>query len=329
MTSNLIKIDAECQGQRLDKFLTEYWPDLSRSQIKKMILQDEVLVNGEKTTVHRFLKENDKIEIRNQKLEIIKKNKNQKSISNFQLPVSGLFKKIKVIADSDDFIILEKPAGLLVHPTDKNETDTLVDWLIASYPEIAKIGEDPARPGIVHRLDKDVSGLMVIPRNQDSFDYFKSIFKSREIQKKYTALVYGEMEKTEDTIDLPIGRSKTKPGLYAAHPKAQGEKFADKDKLAVTEISVVKKFKNFTLLSVKILTGRTHQIRVHLTAYGHPIVGDNLYLNKKLKTKKELSRIFLHADYLAFTAPDGKEYEFHSKLPSKLADYLKALKPIK
>ena len=136
------------------------------------------------------------------------------------------------------------------------------------------------------------------------------------------ALVNGEVSKDADQINFSIGRSKAKIGIFAARP----QKSEDTDKLAITEFDVRERFKNFTLLEIKILTGRTHQIRVHLKAYGHPIVGDNLYFNKKLKTKKDLSRIFLHAHYLAFTGPDGKPYEFKSPLPEKLATFLKSLK---
>jgi len=326
--NNTITIKEKDKRKRLDKFLTENLTDLTRTKIKKMILNGTILVNGEKPTVHKFLKEGDKIDIKEEGIETsvnppmspLEKGGTLSNSSN------KLFKKIKVITEEKDFIIIEKPAGLLVHPTGREETNTLVDWLMEKYPNIKQVGEDPSRPALVHRLDKDVSGLMLIPRTQDAYDFFKQQFKMRIINKTYTTLVHGEIKKDNDDINLPISRSKTKDGLFAAHPKVRGEKFVEKDKEAITEFITKERFINFTLLEVKILTGRTHQIRVHLQAYGHPIVGDKLYLNKKIKTKEDLSRIFLHAHTLSFTSLDNKEYKFESPLPEKLDEFLKLLK---
>lgn len=324
---NNITIQKESQGQRLDKFLNEQLTDYSRSQIQKMIKNGDILVNDKTVSVHKFLKDGDEIQIKTQNQKL------KNSTQNSKLPVTGnellvtknLFKEIKVISETDDFLVIEKPVGLLVHPTDKNETNTLVDWLIIKYPKIKSIGEDPLRPGIVHRLDKDVSGLMIIPLNQKSFEFFKQQFKLRTIDKRYRALVHGEVSKETDEINFSIGRSRTREGIFAARPP-KTEELNDKDKQAITEFDVVERFKNYTLLEIKILTGRTHQIRVHFKAYGHPIVGDKLYFNKKLKTKKDLSRIFLHAHYLSFAGPDGQLYEFSSPLPEKLKSFLKSLK---
>lgn len=320
---NTITIKLENQGQRLDKFLNDYLPDYTRSQIKKMILNGDVLVNDQDTSVHKFLKENDKIKIN---IDSDKKTpKSPTTVKNHEADNQDIFKDIKLIDETDDFLIIEKPVGLLVHPTDKNETNTLVDWLLGKYPNIKNVGEDPARPGIVHRLDKDVSGLMVIPLNQKSFEFFKKKFKLRDIDKRYTALVHGEVSKDYDEINFFIGRSKSKEGIFAARP-AKSDELNDKDKQAITEFNVVKRYKNYTLLEIKILTGRTHQIRVHLKAYGHPIVGDKLYLNKKIKMKRDLSRIFLHAHHLAFVGPDDQKYDFSSPLPAKLKSFTKSLK---
>ncbi|MEK7167409.1 MAG: RluA family pseudouridine synthase [Patescibacteria group bacterium] len=312
-----IKVNADNQNQRLDKFLTEQL-SLTRSQIKKMILNGSVLIDQKPATVHHFLKDGEMVGIQEKKE--VKKILTQKPF------VTELFSKIKIVAEEKDFLVIEKPADLLVHGTEKNETNTLADWLVSRYPEIGKIGEDPQRPGLVHRLDKEVSGLMLIPKNQDSFDYFKALFKERRIHKKYLALVYGQLTKEEDEINFPIGRSKTKPGLFAAHPKNHGESL-EKDRSAITKIATIKKFKHFTLLEVEIMTGRTHQIRVHLLAYGHPIVGDRLYWPVKFRVKSSPGRIFLHAHQLSFTAPDGKEFSFQSPLPKELERYLLALKP--
>ncbi len=321
---NIITIKAENQGQRLDVFLAEQFGDYTRSQIKKLIIGGNVLVNNEKATVHKFLKADDEISISFDNI-IVKEETKKVDSAKIAKENKELFENIKIISHNNDFLVIEKPVGLLVHPTDKHETNTLVDWLIAKYPKVKHVGEDPMRPGIVHRLDKDVSGLMVIPLNQNSFEYFKNLFKMRDIDKRYTALVFGEVSKETDTIDFTIGRSKAKEGIFAARP-AKSEEINEKDKQAITEFDVIQRFRNFTLLEIKILTGRTHQIRVHLKAYGHPIVGDKLYLNKKIKSKRDLSRIFLHAHYLAFNGPDGELYKFSSLLPDKLKSFLKSLK---
>jgi 23S rRNA pseudouridine1911/1915/1917 synthase len=305
------------QGRRLDKFLAQELIDTTRSQIKKTILDGLVLINDKKATVHQFLKVGDAIKISEKSSLPTKKIKKiLPSTTN-----KKIFEKIKIITDEPDFLIIEKPSGLLVHPTPKVETNTLVDWLLEKYPELRNIGEDPQRPAIVHRLDKDVSGLMLIPKSQKSFDYFKRLFKLRNITKKYTALVYGEIWKDEDEITFPISRSVNKKGLFAAKPKIENAE----DKPAHTIFNVIQKFKNYTLLEVQILTGRTHQIRVHLLAYGNPIVGDPIYKNKRAKLA-EAERIFLHASYLSFIDLGGKKWEFKTEIPKPMTEFIKKLK---
>ena len=341
MTLNTTIIPAESQGQRLDKFLTEQMPETSRNQIKKIILDGLILINNKKASVHQFLKAGDVIKmIKPSPTLPFVKGGGKTLATNPKLPSTTdtkIFKKIKIIEDNDDFLIIEKPSGLLVHPTTKNETNTLVDWLLEKYPELRNIGEDPQRPAIVHRLDKDVSGLMLIPKSQKSFDYFKQLFKLRNITKKYTTLVYGEVRRDEDEITFPIGRSINKKGLFAAKPKINKDEdpptppaggYGEASKHAHTIFHVIQKFKNYTLLEVQILTGRTHQIRVHLLAYGNPIVGDQLYLAKNRNFKvlnNKSDRIFLHASNLSFMGEDGKKWEFESKMPKPMADFLTKL----
>ena len=317
MEPQIINVTEENRDQRLDKFLTEQMSDTTRTQIKKLILSGLVLINHKKATVHQFLKVGDVIKI-SEKSPLPEKEEKKKlpSTSN-----KKIFEKIKIVSDEPDFLIIEKPSGLLVHPTSKIETNTLVDWLLEKYPKLRNIGEDPQRPAIVHRLDKDVSGLMLIPKSQKSFDYFKRLFKLRDITKKYTALVYGEIWKDEDEITFPISRSVNKKGLFAAKPKIE----TPEDKKAHTIFNVIKKFKNYTLLEVQILTGRTHQIRVHMLAYGNPIVGDPIYKNKRVKLA-EAERIFLHASYLSFIDLNGEKWEFTSEIPNPMTEFIKKLK---
>jgi len=169
--------------------------------------------------------------------------------------------------------------------------------------------------------------LMIVPKTQDSFDYFKKLFKLRTIVKKYTALVSGEISRDEDEITFPIGRSKGKKGIFAARPHSQETEFISKK--AHTKFFVLKRFINYTLLEIQILTGRTHQIRVHMLAYGHPVVGDTLYAKRIKAAKKtdlELNRLFLHASYLSFEDQEGKKFEFSSKLPAPLETFLELQK---
>lgn len=295
--------------ERLDKFLQTKLPDVTRSQIKKIILQEKVLVNGQLPTVHRWLKNGD----------IVVYEKNKKNISDDDFPIKNI--EPSIIAQTDEYLILEKPHGLLVHPTDKGETNTLADWLVKNFPETKKIGDDPQRPGIVHRLDKEVSGLIVIPLTQDSFDNIKKQFQKRTLKKEYTALVHGQLINRQGEIITPLERDK-KTGLM----KVQTTK--DSGKNAHTTYEVVKKYINATLVKVKIKTGRMHQIRAHFYSIGHSIVGDRLYQTKDLRKKKKVlaQRIFLHSHLLKFQNLDGEWRKYSSPLPKELQDYLKKIK---
>ena len=293
--------------ERLDKFLSLELPQLTRSQLKKMILSELVLVNDEIATVHRWLKNKDVV-------KLLK-----------TAPEKRIEKKLiapKILAQTKDYLILEKPAGLLVHPTDRNETNTLADWLRTEFPQVKKVGDEPMRPGIVHRLDKDVSGLMVVALNNDAFDFIKKQFQDRTVKKEYLALVHGSMRANSGEIDTPIERSK-ETGLMKAN------KMAEVSKTAITIYNVEKKFVNYTLLRLQIKTGRTHQIRTHLYSIGHSIVGDSLYRTKDLRKKKktiENLRIFLHAAYLEFTDLENNRQKYSSSLPSLLKDFLSTIK---
>lgn len=231
----------------------------------------------------------------------------------------------EIIIETDDYVVINKPAWLLVHPTTKKETDTLADWLRERYPDIAGVGEDPDRPGIVHRLDKEASGVMVVARTQPMFDHLKKAFQARTVEKHYSVLVHGKVAKDHGVIDFPIGRSSE--GRMAARPVGDGIAIVDEEsagKPAITEFLVEKRFARFTLLDVRIHTGRTHQIRVHMYAYTHPVVGDTLYLNKKLPLKRDrkLGRLFLHARSLSFPTLAGDSVSYTVPLPKALQDFL-------
>jgi len=230
----------------------------------------------------------------------------------------------EIISETNDYLVINKPAGLLVHGGIGIVGETLVDWLVKKYPDIKNVGEDPARPGIVHRLDRDVSGLMVICKNQETYDNLKVQFQDRSIKKEYTALVYGKILKDEDEIDFPIKRA-TAGFKMAAVPKNFSHHNDDKIRHAITHLEVIKKMVNYTLIKLNIKTGRTHQIRVHLFAYGHPIVGDNLYCTRitKLKNlKNNLNRVFLASTELEFNDLKGERQKFQAPMPEVMVKYL-------
>ncbi len=224
----------------------------------------------------------------------------------------------EVIHEEKDFLVINKPSGWQVHaarhatghpgaPSTSSKHDTLVDWLVKRYPELKKVGDDPElRPGIVHRLDKDTSGVMLVARTQDSFEYFKSLFQKHEIKKKYLALVVGMPKQHHGVIDAPIGiRSGTlKRSIHSNKMMKE----------AVTEYRVVKKIGENSLLEVVPKTGRTHQIRVHLASIGHPVIGDRLY-----GKSHAASRLALHALSLEFTARDGRRLKFEADPPKELS----------
>ncbi len=227
--------------------------------------------------------------------------------------------KINILYENKEFLVINKPAGLLAHSTKYQKIDTLSDWLIEFYPEIKMIGNKD-RPGIVHRLDKEVSGIMVIAKILEMYQHLIGEFKNRKIKKEYIALVYGSPSEERGEINLPLGR--TKKGKIVAVTYRRKIKH---EKQALTKYKIIQRFENFTLLQVLPLTGRTHQIRVHLKAIGCPIVGDQRYgklKNKKIEINKELNRIFLHASYLGFYDFKKQWQEFSSDLPMDLKKFL-------
>ena len=245
----------------------------------------------------------------------------------------------EIIYEDKDCVVINKPAGLPVHGGGNIDEITLADLLIEKYPEIKNVGDDPSRPGIVHRLDKEVSGLMVIAKNQASFDNLKKQFKKREINKEYIALVYGNVQNEEGEINFPIKRASTGHKMAAMPIQAvdllsrktpttrdRGNISGSfKAREALTSFKILRNFVNYTLLSVKIKTGRTHQIRVHFFAYGYPLVGDTLYNTKKTRLKNEklkLGRVFLMACHLSFKDLVGNKKDFKIELSEDLKNFL-------
>ena len=229
---------------------------------------------------------------------------------------------IKIITDESDFLVIEKPAGLLVHPAPGKTEPTLVDELLTRYPKLKGVGDSAERPGLVHRLDRAVSGLMVIAKTEPMFLELKRQFKNREIKKEYTALVHGVLTPSQEhgLIEKPIGRSHTGRGRMAAYSQAQRD-----SREAKTEYWVIKRLRHHTLLRVQIHTGRSHQIRVHLFSLGYPVVGDTIYKQKRIKAAK-IERLFLHSTKLGFKDLSGEYHEYESTMPEELNNFLNSLK---
>jgi len=223
-------------------------------------------------------------------------------------------KEIKIIYEDENILAINKPAGLCVTRYPLHVT-SVVDWLINNYPEVKRVGEDAERPGIVHRLDKDTSGVLLIAKNQKSFEYLKEQFQNKKIKKKYIVLVCGNVKSDKGVIDLPIGRSKT-PLKRLASERARG-----KLREAITEYKTLKKFDKYTFVEAFPKTGRTHQLRAHFKAIGHPVVGDKLYG----KAEEKLGRQFLHAQSLELTTQDGARIKLEADLPDDLKNFLNML----
>ncbi len=241
----------------------------------------------------------------------------------------------EIIYENNDYIVINKPAGLVVHADGKTTESTLVDWIMENYPEIENVGEPLVlvskgggettikRPGIVHRLDRETSGVMIIAKTPESFEFFKNAFKNRDVQKSYTAIVWGNVKEDEETIDAPIARSKSDFRKWSAQRGRRGQ-----ERTAVTDHKVLSRFTEgndkFTILELKPKTGRTHQIRVHMKYMNHPIICDSLYAEGK-PSVLGFTRTALHSRKITFTDPDGTEQAFEAPYPDDFLEVLAKL----
>ncbi|MFA6304156.1 MAG: RluA family pseudouridine synthase [Patescibacteria group bacterium] len=299
--------------ERLDKFLANELKKLSRSQIQKMIEGGEFLVNGQTVASHHWLKKGDIIIAKKATVEVKKpviEKPVKTKIDKTLLPV--------IIKQTADYLVITKPAGLLVHPTSQSTELTLIDWLVKKFPAIKKVGENPERPGLVHRLDKGVSGLLVIAKTKPMYAHLKQQFKARQTKKEYLGLVYGKISADEGIIDFPLKRSRRSGKIVAQAKGAEGRE-------SLTEYLVIKKLTNYTYLKLYLKTGRSHQLRAHLSAIDHPLIGDELYGHERYKDSFNLKRIFLHSHLLGFYDLKNKWQEFTSPLPTNLDTILKKL----
>jgi len=282
---------------RLDKYLTQVLPQFSRAYLQKLIGQGYILVNGQRTKASQRLNKADRV-----------------TIELPPLPVHPLAEPIPltIIYEDEDILVIDKPAGLTVHPAPGHPSHTLVNAILAHCPGLA-MSNEPMRPGIVHRLDKDTSGLIVIAKNDFAREYLAAQFKSRTVTKGYLVLVKGRLSPEQGIIEAPIGRDPHSRRRMA---------IVEAGKEATTQYQVRKYLDTYTLVEVTPLTGRTHQIRIHLSAIGCPVIGDPTYGIKSA----HLNRQFIHAYRLGFRLPSTKQYqEFTSPLPVDLEQVLEYL----
>jgi 23S rRNA pseudouridine1911/1915/1917 synthase len=288
--------------QRVDVWISEKLSDLSRSHIKKISQENGLWVNG------KLAKAGYKINLGDEIIIQIPDAKNL-SISSADIPVEVLY-------EDQDIIIVNKPRGMVVHPGAGNYEETLVNALLAKYKDQLSTINGVVRPGIVHRIDKDTSGVLVVARNNHSHESLSRLFQSHDIKREYLALVEGVIEGEKGQINAPIGRHPVDRKKMAVNIK--------NGKTAVTHFKVLKRYRNQTLLSVTLETGRTHQIRVHMSYIGFPVLGDPVYGNKK--SKYPLTGQLLHAKILGFKHPSTGEYvEFTSPLPKDFQSVLQEI----
>jgi len=227
---------------------------------------------------------------------------------------------MKIIFQNKDFIVVDKPVGLAVHAGVGTSEKTLVDFLREYFPEIKNVGDDPeVRPGIVHRLDKETSGVMVVARNQKTFEFLKNLFKNRNIEKKYLALVHGKLKMKEGRVEGEMGRSKKD---FRKQALVRGKITVRKERYSLTYYKVKKELEKCSLLEVSPKTGRMHQIRVHLHSIGHPILGDKKYTFKEYKNI-DAPRMFLHAASINFIGQNNEKCFFESEVPEEFENFPK------
>ncbi|PYN00211.1 MAG: RNA pseudouridine synthase [Candidatus Rokuibacteriota bacterium] len=305
MTSSRLTVGRTAAGARLDRWLAESLPDLSRSRIQHLIAGQHVTVNGAATKASHRLHGGETIEI-----------------DVPSLPPDDLVPEpiaLTVLHEDDHVLVIDKPAGMVVHPGAGNATGTLAAAALAHAPAIAGVG-GPRRPGIVHRLDKDTSGVLVMAKTRAAYEGLTAQLVERSVTRRYVAVVHGRVGLTAGVVDAPMGRDPSHRQRMTVRPAGKGKR-------AVTHYRVVERFPHFTYLELRLETGRTHQIRVHMASLGHPVVGDRTYGRSHGKQPIASEGLALHAVTLAFLHPiSQKRLEFTAAFPLRLERLLSQLR---
>lgn len=297
----MAKIIVEHGGERIDKFLAQKL-DKSRSLIQKLIKDELVLVNGEVVKTNYSVADGDEIDVK--QLDVVD------NANIIPQPMD-----LNIVYEDDDLLVINKPSSLVVHPAPGHYQDTLVNGLLAYSNKLSDINGE-FRPGIVHRIDKDTSGLLVVCKNNETHEALANQLSDKTLFRQYLAIVHGEIEEDEGEIIAPIGRD--------PRDRVKMAVVAKNSKEAQTNFKVLERFNHYTLVSCNLLTGRTHQIRVHFDFINYPLVGDPLYgIKPTIDTKGQA----LHAYKLGFIHPRSGEYmEFEAKPPQEFVDTLNQIK---
>jgi 23S rRNA pseudouridine1911/1915/1917 synthase len=309
-----LAVEKADRGKRLDLFLAEHLPQQSRSQIQRYVREGSILLNAAEAKAGTRVKQGDVISGH------IPAPRPAEALAE-DLP-------IRFIYEDADIVVVDKPPGMTVHPAGRRQSGTLVNALLFRLKDLRGVG-GVLRPGIVHRLDKGTSGVMVVAKNDQAHEALVRQFKQREVKKIYLALVYGRVEREEGVIAAPLGRHPIDRKRFSLRTRQPKE--------ALTEWRVRERFEGITFVEVAPRTGRTHQIRVHMTSINHPLVGDPLYTKKRrlsliedpvLRARIEaLGRQALHASSIAFRHPTtGKIVEFTAPLPADIENILEVLR---
>lgn len=314
MKEQEILLVVEHGGERLDRYLAARLSDTSRAEVQRWIREERATVDG------RTVKPSYRLSA-GETIRLLRPPRPATKITPEPIPLAILY-------EDDALLVVDKPAGLVVHPAAGHTRGTLVNALLARYPDLADVG-GPERAGIVHRLDRDTSGLLVVAKTPVAFAALQAQFKAREVQKRYWALVEGHVEVAQGRIEAPIARDPVHRKRMAVVSEQRG------GRPAVTVFRVLGHYEPrvsprrlaFTLLDLDLKTGRTHQIRVHLAFIKHPVVGDRVYGRRRQRIR--CPRQFLHAYHLAFRHPSsGASLEVESALPADLQAVLDALAPV-
>jgi len=295
-----LSLVSDCNDVRIDNWLTSKIEKFSRTYIQKLVENENVLVNGKKVRTNYRIKENDEITVRISEPE--------------KLDVKAEKLDIEILFEDKDIIVVNKPKGMVVHPAAGNFTGTLVNALMAYCGDSLSDINGIIRPGIVHRIDKDTSGILVIAKSNLAHAKLSEMLKEHDIKREYIALAEGIIRENKGKIDAPIGRHPADRIKMAVNSK--------NGRRAITHFEVLERFKNATLIKVNLETGRTHQIRVHMAYIGFPLVGDEVYGRKKQKYNTEGQ--VLHAKVLGFNHPITDEYiQFEAPLPEYFEEMLR------
>jgi 23S rRNA pseudouridine1911/1915/1917 synthase len=301
----IITAESADAGKRLDSFVHERLPKFSRSRVQSWIKEKLVLVDGAETRASALLRGHESITVEPAELEPLKAKPEDIALS--------------ILYEDADVIVIDKPAGMVVHAGAGHNTGTLVNALMHHFSALSSVNGD-LRPGIVHRLDRETSGVIVVARNDEAHQSLAQQFHDREVEKIYLALAHGRMEQVTGRITAPITRDPIRRTRMTAK--------LDRGRTALTEYRVLQQFELFSYLEVKIGTGRTHQIRVHLSSIRHPVFGDRLYgAPAAIPGVAAIDRFFLHAHRLQFRSPtSGEMIRVESPLPPELSEVLDRIK---